>query len=523
MADDSRKPPLVRRVPGAARSAPGSAPAPVLSDALMKRMRAAVDAARATKHDRDDDAAGQTGRRAEQPGAGAEGRARTYTGQLPTGPADSPEPVTEPLPNLQAALAAVVKTSTEENGSRSPVPAGTSAPKFPVQIWPPVQTPPVPSARPAAAAPPAEKAPPARTPAPARTPPPARTPRPARTAPPARKSALDQTVPPAETVRTAKTELLARKARPTRAIKVQARRPMARTIRYRGPRLAGVAAVAVILITAGAAALVSARSAGAPSHSTRPQAPSRAAVAANLAAAWVAKQVGHDQYVACDKVMYDALTAHGFPSRTLQLIRPDSPIQLHAQVVVVTPDVKRQFGGSLGIAKWAPAVLARVGSGAASITIRIVSPRGAAVYESALSADVKLRKAAAGLLLTSSQVKTSAEVRRELADGQVDSRLLVVLTALASVHPIDILAFGKAFPGASPGIPLRTADLADNLAVSGLNRSDYLRYLATVTAKEPIPYRPQTANLASNGAGSQVFRIGFAAPSPLLLLGGQGH
>jgi hypothetical protein len=184
----------------------------------------------------------------------------------------------------------------------------------------------------------------------------------------------------------------------------------------------------------------------------------------------------------------------------------------------VTPDVKSQFGSS---PKWAPAVLARVGSGAASITIRIVSPRGAAVYESELSADVKLRKAAAGLLLTSSQVKTSAEVRRELADGQVDSRLLVVLTALASVHPIDILAFGKAFPGASPGIPLRTADLADNLAVSGLNRSDYLRYLATVTAKEPIPYRPQTADLAS--AGSQVFRIGFAAPSPLLLLGGQGH
>src|SRR5689334_10820393 len=49
MDDDSPSPPLTRRVPGAARSGPATTNQPVLPDALLRRMRAAVDAARSAQ------------------------------------------------------------------------------------------------------------------------------------------------------------------------------------------------------------------------------------------------------------------------------------------------------------------------------------------------------------------------------------------------------------------------------------------------------------------------------------------
>src|SRR5262249_54187033 len=47
MAEDSPAPPLTRRGPGATRGGPGSLARPVLSEALLERMQAAGDAARA--------------------------------------------------------------------------------------------------------------------------------------------------------------------------------------------------------------------------------------------------------------------------------------------------------------------------------------------------------------------------------------------------------------------------------------------------------------------------------------------
>ncbi len=173
---------------------------------------------------------------------------------------------------------------------------------------------------------------------------------------------------------------------------------------------------------------------------------------ANLAASWVASQVSHNDYVACDKAMCNALTARGFPGRKLQLIRPNSGYPLRAQVAVVTPLVARQFGSRFAT-KWAPAVLTRVGSGPSAIFIRIVSSKGAAAYSSALSKDVRQRKASAQHLLGNAHVKATAAARNDLAQGRVDARLIVVLTALASVHPIEILGFGTTFAGSSPGIP----------------------------------------------------------------------
>src|SRR5260221_1837881 len=141
MADDSPAPPLTRRVPGAARGGPGSPGRPVLPDALLKRMQAAVDAARAGQRDQ---------------GAGNQLRSTAGSG-LAAPPA--------------------------KNGKLAPSGPPPRRP-LPVQLWPPVEAPP--GQTPPAETPPAET-PPAETP-PAETPPPVLTPRPLR--PPA------QTPPP---------------------------------------------------------------------------------------------------------------------------------------------------------------------------------------------------------------------------------------------------------------------------------------------------------------------------------------
>ena len=405
MADDSPAPPLTRRVPGAARGGPISSVRPALPEALLKRMQAAVEAARAE----------------ERSGAG--------------------------------------------NQKRSPARLGLAAP--------PTET-----GKPRAPAPPM------------------RMPPPAKTRPPARKS------------------------------------------RRRGPKVAGVASLAVILTAAVAVVLSSQSSARTPespqSGQPQPQAsqsqppgspgshrspPGKSADTTSVAAAWVAVQVGHDALVACDQAMCEALTAHGFPGRHLRLIRPHSPVP-RAQVIVATPVVLRQFG-SLST-RWAPAALARFGAGSASITVRLVAPHGTTKYEAALKADLRSRKASGARLTDNPHISASATARKQLIAGQVDSRLIVVLTALASVHPIRILDFGAPFAGESAGMPLRIANLAQDYAVAGLTRSAYVGFLTRQLNLEPGIYQPEVAGLTHDAAGTLIFQIKYPAPSPLGVLGPQG-
>ena len=506
MTDDGSTPPLARRVPGAARNGPGSSARAVLPEALLKRMQAAVDAARASGGEQADQAAhadmagaraGPNGKRASRTGMRT---GTTVADQEPTtGPADGPESATEPLPKLQASLATgTAQPSLPDAPAHADEPDRGNAPdravmpyrlgkpdraalpyrapdtgrpptgnRLPVQIWPPVQ-----------AAPPAQEAPPVQA-----------------------GQSFTGEFAPARVPRRATT-------------------PKARSGR---PRVVGVAALAVILAATGTVAVVLlSRTSGAEPHGSRqsgpPQAPSRSTRTANLAATWVAGQVSHIASVACDKAMCDALTAHGFPGRYLQLIRPDSPYPRHAQVVVVTPAVQRQFGSSLGT-NWAPAVLASFGAGSGAISVRVLAPHGAASYDAALKADLSLRRIGGTGLLASPQVGASAVARKELESGRVDARLIVALTALASLHPIDILDFGTVFPGTSGGIPLRVANLAVNDAASGLSRSDYLRFLLRHMGERAGTYRPQAAGLEHDAAGKLIFRIRFSAPSPLGVLG----
>jgi hypothetical protein len=198
------------------------------------------------------------------------------------------------------------------------------------------------------------------------------------------------------------------------------------------------------------------------------------------------------------------------------VLRPSAPDPLGADVVVATPAVRSQFGARLA-AVYAPAVIASFGSGNLRIDIRGVAPDGATAYRSALAADVAARRVAGSQLASNPAVSAPAAARAELTGGRVDPRLLITLAALAAAEPVRIVAFGGSGPGASRGVPLRSAEVVPASAASpAASAAD--RIVAFLRAQRP-PFTPARAAIIRH-AGLRVVGIEFAAPSPLGLLQG---
>ena len=93
-----------------------------------------------------------------------------------------------------------------------------------------------------------------------------------------------------------------------------------------------------------------------------------------------------------------------------------------------------------------------------------------------------------------------------LAAGQVDARLLITLAALAATEPVRIDGFGGRGPGESPGLALRTAEIAAPAATAR-------RMLAFVRAQRS-PYLAIRSDLTP-GPDGYVLTVEFGAPAPL--------
>jgi hypothetical protein len=236
------------------------------------------------------------------------------------------------------------------------------------------------------------------------------------------------------------------------------------------------------------------------------------------AAAWVAGHVGHNILVACDALTCAALAQHGFPAADLNVLQSTAPDLYGTQVVVATASVRSQFGAQLA-SVFAPEVLASFGAGANRIDIRVIAPDGPATFRTALAADVLARKAAGAQLLTRSDVTASAGARSALVAGDVDARLLTVLAFVASQQPVAIVGFGGAAQGASPGVPLRVADLASTDPAAGQDGAAYEHSLLTLLHSEVDLYAPTSIATVRLASGQRAVQVTFAAPSPLGLLG----
>jgi hypothetical protein len=236
------------------------------------------------------------------------------------------------------------------------------------------------------------------------------------------------------------------------------------------------------------------------------------------AAAWVAGQISREAVVSCDRVTCQALEAHGVPAASLLELEPGKADPLRSSIIVATAAVRSLIGSRLS-SVYAPTAIATFGSGSMQISIRVVAPLGAAAYLAALNTDILARKASGTQLLDNQRIIKSATARRQLAGGRVDPRLLVIITGLAAQRPVSIIAFGDRAPGASPGIPLRSADLAPAGDAAGASPAVQMRWMVAFLDAQRDPYlaaQIQTLRLAGD---RNVLRIEFAAPSPLGLLG----
>ncbi len=271
---------------------------------------------------------------------------------------------------------------------------------------------------------------------------------------------------------------------------------------------AGLAALIVIpaLVIGSLAAVAVRHFTGAPKSGPVSTAPARhEAAVRGEAAVWVAQQVSRGVAVSCDQAMCAALQGHGFPRHDLLVLGPVSPDPRHSAVVVETPVVRALFGTSLDQA-WAPAVLASFGSGSAGITVRVVAAHGTVAYQTGLASELAAGKAASAKLLADRRISVPAAARAQLTAGLVDLRLLSALTALSRHQPVSIVEFGNAGPGASPGMPLRFADLDAAGQVAAGERA-YLSGLGN-------GLRPDRMVSVVLPDGQAVLRVEFTAPSP---------
>ena len=227
------------------------------------------------------------------------------------------------------------------------------------------------------------------------------------------------------------------------------------------------------------------------------------------AAAWVAGQVSGDETIACDPLMCAALHAHGVATSRLLPLGPTASGATGADVVVASPSARTQDS---------PALLASFGSGASLIEVRAAAPGGASAYQRALQADLAARRSAGAQLLHSRRIQVSAQGAGQLEAGEVDSRVLIMLTMLASQHPWRVVAFGDA----SPGVPFAEAPCRQVVIASADGRggaAGLAAALALVRAQR-APYQPAQVTTVRLAGGQAGLRIDFAAPSPLGLLTG---
>jgi hypothetical protein len=158
---------------------------------------------------------------------------------------------------------------------------------------------------------------------------------------------------------------------------------------------------------------------------------------------------------------------------------------------------------------------------------------------SAVAADLEARRQAGSQLLRNSEISLTAAARRELAAGDVDPRLLITLVTLAALRGVRVLSFGGNAAGASAGMPLCSAELADPAglpgaagepASAGAKRADatparaasasYFQSVLSFLRAQRAPFLAAAMRRIRLPDGQAALIVAFASPSPLGLLDG---
>ncbi len=236
------------------------------------------------------------------------------------------------------------------------------------------------------------------------------------------------------------------------------------------------------------------------------------------AAAWLAGQVSRSAVIACDPAMCAALQRRGVPGGELLALGPGGPADpLAADVVVATAAVRAEFGVALGHV-FAPEVLASFGTGTSAIQVLEVAPDGVPAFVAALRSDLAARRRVGLTMLGNRNLHMSAVGRTQLANGQVDTRLMATLATIADIESVRVLSFGDAGPGASTGVPLRSA-VIESTKRAGVG---WTRSVMSFLDAQQAPFRPSATGLVELAGHQPALLIEYTCPSPLGLLPASG-
>jgi hypothetical protein len=239
-----------------------------------------------------------------------------------------------------------------------------------------------------------------------------------------------------------------------------------------------------------------------------------AGVARKLAVTWILHQVSRAAIVSCDPNVCADLASKGFPPGSLLTLNPLSNDPLGSDLVVASAAIRAQYGRRLA-SVYAPAILARFGSGNGRIDIRLVFSGGSARYQAAERAALRVRKTADRQLLANSHVKVSATARADLRRGDIDPRLLLLIVTMAHSQRIRIVDFGGAAPGGGPGSLRRSVELAPVEGAAHPASAKFITGARTFIEAQRAEYRPAWSREVTLPSGRRALRIGYDAPSPL--------
>jgi hypothetical protein len=252
-----------------------------------------------------------------------------------------------------------------------------------------------------------------------------------------------------------------------------------------------------------------------------------AAAARAGAATWIRRWVTANADIACDPVMCHVLVTHGIAGARLLELDTAATDPIGADVVVATLTIRSQFGRSLAKV-YAPAVLASFGAGQAEVDVRVVG--NGTNYLRALRSDVAARKAAGTALLHNPAISARGTAARELAAGDVDTRLLTNLVAL--IHwgcPVSVLSFGGRGPRSTTGMPLLSAEITPLMGgpgmrlTSGHPQAEMDREVSRIVRflnSQITPLRPASFTPARGTKGQMVVQVDFTAPMQFGVLDG---
>ena len=223
-------------------------------------------------------------------------------------------------------------------------------------------------------------------------------------------------------------------------------------------RWTAIAAV-VALVAASCVALVAGTGHAVPPAAHVPVKPSAAQVetVANERAAsqWVAAQVAPGTTVACDAVMCGYLISAGVSD---DVVIGKGSAGISAALVVSTPVLRHQAGSRL--AANSPEVVAAFGAGPTRVDVLAATTSTAtflAAAQHAVTASARLGR----MLARNGRLYIGVTQRQELAAGQVDQRLLVMLQQMLATHSVHVASFGDADPGANWPAQLRSVTIDD--------------------------------------------------------------